>query len=149
MFTKAMKGYLKSPDRKGYNKSTYNSRLKDYSGRGIEDLTLLAESASDKDLSDTVAEIFTAENLMPLIRAIVSKHPSHRERLAICKVLVEEGCGGIHQLAAKVLPWSLVDLYLKDSLRVQVWAHAVRDAVKMAGEEKQRLKTERKRVESA
>ena len=136
MFTKAMKEYLKSPDRKGYNKSAYNSRLKGYSERGIKDLTLLAENASDKDLSDTVAKIFTAENLMPLICAIVSKHPSHEERLAICKVLVEEGRNAVHDVATKVLPWGLPGMFFNESQRVLVWVFAVRDAIKKASEKK-------------
>ena len=147
MFTKAMKEYLKSPDRKGYNKSAYNSRLKGYSGQGIKDLTLLAENASDKDLSDTVAEIFTAENLMPLIRAIVSKHPSREEKFEIAKMLIEEGHGGITNIGSKVLPYGLLNLYVGEFWKTHsVWVHAVGYFVKKAGKEKPEAKKPSKKV---
>ena len=136
MLTKPMRRYVESPDMAGYNertRSVYNSRLKNRSKRAIEDLTLVAQKAWEReDMTKTVGEIFIAENLAPLIHAILEKHPSGEEKLAICKVLVEEGCGGIYDLAAKVLPWNLLNLYSNESQRVLIWAFAVRDAIKMA-----------------
>ena len=135
MLTKPMRKYLSSENRRGFNKSAYNSRLRDYSTRALRDLTLVAKKASDEDLSDSIGEIFTAENLTPLIRAIVSKHPSREENFGIAKMLIEEGHGGITNIGSKVLPYGLLNLYVNEFWKTHsIWVHAVGYFVKKAEE---------------
>lgn len=67
MLSKSMKRYLLKKDKRGYNKSSYDSRVKAYAARGIEDLRLLAEILPEEQLD----EIFNKESLTSFFEALL------------------------------------------------------------------------------
>lgn len=82
MLTKSMKKYLQTEDKRGYNKSAYDARVKIYAQGGIKDLKLLAEVLPEKQLG----EIFNKETLAGFLEALLRcKIPAedHQEWLRI------------------------------------------------------------------
>ncbi|TET26553.1 MAG: hypothetical protein E3J73_04310 [Candidatus Bathyarchaeum sp.] len=67
ILTKPMKEYVLSKDKKGWNKSAYNSRIQQYAIQGLKDLTLLANQLPEGQL----AEIFNEKTLHDLFKAML------------------------------------------------------------------------------
>jgi hypothetical protein len=74
MLTKAMRKYVETEDKKGYNKSEYDTRLTKYATGAIEDLTFLAHKLPE-DLQD---ELF-GEKLLKFFEALFSFSPDYFE----------------------------------------------------------------------
>ena len=69
MLTKAMRNYVKSETKTGYEQHTqsvYDRRLIEYSVQALKDLTLIAEKLTEKQQ----AEIFNEDNMRPLFQAL-------------------------------------------------------------------------------
>jgi len=69
ILTKPMKKYLLSESKQGFTaevQATYDRRIVEYAKRGIEDLTLLAGTLSE----DQLTGVFNYENLKDLIRIL-------------------------------------------------------------------------------
>lgn len=69
MLTKAMRKFVTSKDKSGYNKSqqsTYNSRVEEYIVQALRDLSLLTETLPEKQLETT----FNARTLTPFFQAL-------------------------------------------------------------------------------
>jgi hypothetical protein len=76
MLTKAMRKYVETEDKKGYNKSEYDARLTKYVTGAIEDLTFLAHKLPE-DLQDKVF----GEELLKFFKALFSFSPNYPEEL--------------------------------------------------------------------
>ena len=61
-----MKKYVLAKDKRGWNKSAYNSRLREYAIQGLEDLALLANQLSEEQ----VHEIFNEKTLSSFFKAL-------------------------------------------------------------------------------
>ncbi|MCZ2809571.1 MAG: hypothetical protein O2V44_09480 [Candidatus Bathyarchaeota archaeon] len=67
ILTEPMKKYVLSEDKRGWNKSAYNSRIREYAVQGLRDLALLADKLPEEEL----AKIFNKENLFHLLESIL------------------------------------------------------------------------------
>lgn len=67
ILTDPMKEYVLAKDKRGWNKSAYNSRLREYAIQGLEDLTLLAEGLPEEQLG----EIFNEKTLGSFFKALL------------------------------------------------------------------------------
>jgi hypothetical protein len=66
ILTKPMRKYVLSETKQGYNISEYDRRIVEYTSKGLEDLTLLAQELPEEQQ----AKIFNKETLQPLFKAI-------------------------------------------------------------------------------
>ena len=66
MLTKGMKKYVMSRDKRGYNKSQYNERIRKYAVKALEDLVLIAKNTPEK----IQAQIFNEKNLEPFFKVV-------------------------------------------------------------------------------
>jgi hypothetical protein len=79
MLTKAMRKYVLSEDKSGYDKGkqgNYNTRLKNYSKLAIEDLTLIMEKLPESDLE----KLFNAKTMSPFFRALFKIKVTNKEQ---------------------------------------------------------------------
>jgi hypothetical protein len=80
MLGNSMRKYVMSEKKSGYSKpvrSVYNSRIKAYAIRALQDLTLLAQKLPE----DQQAEIFTDKNIGNMLAAIIKLSPVQNAQL--------------------------------------------------------------------
>lgn len=80
MLGNSMRKYVMSENKNGYSKavrSVYNSRIKGYAIRALQDLTLLAQKLPE----DQQAEIFTDKNIGNMLAAIIKLSPVQNAQL--------------------------------------------------------------------
>ena len=80
MLGNSMRKYVMSENKSSYNKaiqSVYNSRIKNYAKKALQDLALLAEKLPE----DQQTEIFNSKNTGELLRAILRQTPEEMTRL--------------------------------------------------------------------
>jgi len=81
ILSKPMEKYLSKKEKRGFNKSLYNSRIRKYAIQGLKDLTLLADQLPEEQLN----KIFN-EKLKPNLIVISPKKYSVFEKGVLKKV---------------------------------------------------------------
>jgi hypothetical protein len=125
--TNAMKKYINTRDKRGYNRSEYDGRLIGYATMSLKhDLPLLAEKLGE----EMQTQIFNKENLMPFFRALfkvdyrqdISKEELEKRRQRLIKLCYELLTWlGYEENARKLAPNSM-NLLLK---RVPIGLQAI------------------------
>jgi hypothetical protein len=67
ILTDPMREYVLAEDKRGWNRSAYNSRIREYAIQGLDDLALLAERLPEEKLQ----EIFNEKTLANFFRALL------------------------------------------------------------------------------